>query len=140
MEGAVVIHQVENSELCSLCCMLCIFSCFVVIENEKPTIKNLNRYVTRKYTTDWQCIGIELGLGPQVLKAIEKDYPQDNFKCFQETLDKWLQLKADGTWKTLEIALTNVTRAKLELDPVDDMYSKLLCVATLGLCVQYHST
>ena len=42
--------------------------------------------------------------------------------CFHRTLNQWLQL--DATWKTLEVALTNMNRAKLGLDPVDDVYGK----------------
>ena len=88
-------------------------------------MKNLNRYVTKKYTTDWYDIGIELGLELDVLDIIKKDNPQQSVPCFQKTLDKWLKLNTDAaTWKTLEIALTNVNRANIGLDPVDDVYGK----------------
>ena len=29
---------------------------------------------------------------------------------------------SDATWKTVEIALTNVNRLNLQLNPVDDLY------------------
>ena len=88
-------------------------------------MRDLNRYVTRKYATDWYNIGIELGLELDVLNIIKKDNPQECVACFQNTLDKWLKLNTDdATWKTLEVALTNVNRANLGLDPVDDMYGK----------------
>ena len=83
-------------------------------------MKDLNRYVVRKYATDWFDIGIELGLELDVLDIIEEDYPQRSVKCFQKTLNKWLELNTDdATWKTLEVALTNVNRMNLGLDPVD---------------------
>ena len=45
--------------------------------------------------------------------------------CLTETLDKWLKLNTDDvTWRALEVALTNVNRAKLGLDPVGDVYGK----------------
>ena len=89
-------------------------------------MKDLNRYVTRKYATDWYDIGIELGLELDVLDIIKKDNPQDSVTCFQKSLDKWLKLNNDSaTWRTLEVALTNVVnRTKLGLDPVDDVYGK----------------
>ena len=86
-------------------------------------MRDLNRYVTRKYASDWYDIGIELGLELNVLDIIERNHPQNSVTCFQKTLDKWLQLNIDdATWKTLEVAFTNVNRAKLGLDPVDGVY------------------
>ena len=91
-------------------------------------MRDLNRYVTRKYATDWYDIGIELGLELDV-NIIEKDNPQQSVTCFQRALDKWLKLNTDdATWRTLEVALTNVSRAKLGLDPVDDVYGNMLLV------------
>ena len=88
-------------------------------------MKDLNRYVTRKHADDWKDIGIELGLGVNVLQVIESDHPQESVICFQNTLVEWLRLNAgDVTWKTLEVALTNVNRVKLGLDSVDDVYGK----------------
>ena len=90
-------------------------------------MRDVNRYVTRKYATDWEDIGIELGLDLDVLKIISRDNPLQSVVCLRETLDKWLKLNTgDATWRTLEVALTNVNRAKLGLDPVDDMYGKYM--------------
>lgn len=95
------------------------------IENESPSIEDLNRYVTEKYAIDWHDIGIELGLEIDVLDDIEKDNHQETIICFQKTLDKWLMLNTDNaTWKSLEVALTNMNRIKLGLGPVDDVYGK----------------
>ena len=105
------------------CCVS--FTFLLFIESNKPSMKDLNRYVTRKYAPDWHDIGIELGLELEVLEFIKRDHPQDSVTCFQKTLDKWLQLNTDdATWRTLEVALTNVNRAKHGLDPVDDVYGK----------------
>ena len=95
-------------------------------------MKDLNRYVTRKHATDWYDIGIELGLELDILDIIENDHPQKGVTCFQKTLDKWLKLNTDdATWRTLEVALTNVNRAKLGLGPVDDVYGKKLLAACI---------
>ena len=88
-------------------------------------MKDLNRYVIRKYASDWSDIGIELGLELNVLDIIEKDHPLRSVTCFQKSLDKWLKLNTnDATWRTLEVALTNVSRGKVGLNPVDDVYGK----------------
>ena len=86
-------------------------------------MKDINRYVTRKYAVDWKDIGIELDLELATLDTIEKDHPLQSEDCFQAMIDKWLRLTGDNaTWKALEVALTNVNRQKLDLDPVDDVY------------------
>ena len=91
-------------------------------------MKDLNRYVIKKYATDWEDIGIELGLELDVLKITARDNPLQSVACLRETLDKWLKLNTDdATWRTLEVALTNVSRSKLGLDPVDDLYGKDVC-------------
>ena len=88
-------------------------------------MKYLNRYVTTKYATDWYNIGIELEVDICVLDNIKQNNLNQSEACFQKTLDKWLKLNTDdATWGTLEVALTNVNRAKLKLDPVDSVYGK----------------
>ena len=58
-----------------------------------------------------------------VLKTIARDNPLQSVACLRETLDKWLKLNTDdATWRTLEVALTNVNRTNLGLNPVDDVY------------------
>ena len=90
-------------------------------------MRDLNRYVTKKYATDWYDIGIELGLELDLLDIIKKENPQQSVTCFQKTLDKWLKLNSDdATWKTLEVALTNVNRTNLRLDPVDNIHGQQL--------------
>ena len=84
-------------------------------------MRDLNRYVTSKYAADWYDIGIELGLETTTLDIIERNYPQQNVICFRKTLDQWLKLNKDGaTWRIVEVTITNVNRAKLGLDPIDD--------------------
>ena len=126
VKGAVVIDQIQDSELC--CALYSLLLCYdIYIENTRPTTKHLNRYVMR-YASNWYTIGIELGLEPGILDIIEKNHSQDGVTCFQKTLDNWLKLNTiDATWKILEVALTNVNRSNLGLDPVDDVYGKYVC-------------
>ena len=86
----------------------------------------MNRYVIKKYASDWIDIGIELEI--VLWKIIDiaeckKSCSWYKYEFFRETLDYWLRNKSDATWKTLEVALTNVSRLKLKLNPVDDVYA-----------------
>ena len=96
----------------------------VTTEDSTPTMRDLNRYVTKTYADDWRDIGIELELKLQALKIIAKDNNHDCVHCFQSILDQWLNSTPNATWKMLEVAITNVRRAKLGLDPVTDVYSE----------------
>ena len=123
MEGIVVIDQIRNSKLY---CVLHVFYLFWLTESEKPTRGDLNRYVIIKFAIYWIDIGIELGLGLDVLNIIAKDNLHHSEACLKETLDTWLKLTTDATWETLEVALTNVNRVKLGLEPVDDIYGEVI--------------
>ena len=91
-------------------------------------MRDVNRY-TKKYAADWKDIGIELGLEFGGLAIIEKNHPSDCVSCFQDMVNSWLQLTVGATWKALEVALTNVNRQKLKLDPIDDVYGKKNLIA-----------
>ena len=56
-------------------------------------MKDLNRYVTMKYTHVWYDIGIELGLELNVLDVIKKGCPQRSVTCFKKTLDRWFKVQ-----------------------------------------------
>ena len=83
-------------------------------------MEDLNSYVVTKYATDWYDIGIKLKADIHKLDIIKQDNPQQSIVCFEKTLDQWLQSNSDDvTWRTLEIALTNVNRANLGLKSGD---------------------
>jgi len=86
-------------------------------------MKELNRFVIRKFAAEWKNVGLELDLQLDAIKIIERDYPLKTEDCFREVLHKWLKLTPNATWKSLEVALTNVNRQQLDLNPVDDVYS-----------------
>ena len=126
MKGAVIIDQIKDSKLIYMIVLHISTSCF--IEYTTPTMKDLNRFVTKKYATDWYSIGLELKLQESELNIIRKDCPQQSVTCFETTLKKWLDIDDNSTWRTLEVALTNVNRANHHLDPVDNVYGKDTCV------------
>ena len=85
-------------------------------------MRDLNRYVIKKYAADWKDVGLELHLQPSMLKVVKRNNPLQAEDCLEEVLDKWLELTPNATWRTLEVALTNVRRLQLDLDPVDNVY------------------
>lgn len=93
------------------------------VETKRPSMKDINRYV-KKYAANWKDIGLELEIDFDELAIIERDHhSSDCVACFQVMINHWLKVTTDNaTWKTLEVALTNVNRQKLKLDPVDDVY------------------
>ena len=92
------------------------------VENERPSMRDINRYV-KKYATNWIDIGLELGIDYDELAIIEKNHhSSDCVACFQVMINNWLKGTDNATWKALEVALTNVNRQKLKLDPIDDVY------------------
>ena len=100
-------------------------------------MRDLNRYVINKHADHWKDIGLELELELDTLNIISKDNKNDCVACFQITLDKWLKFNTNATWRILEVAITNVRRVHLGLEPVTDIYvnavSILLLVITLYL-------
>jgi len=99
-------------------------------------MKDLHRYIIKKYAADWKDIGLELELKLDILKAIRLNYPHKVEDCLEDVLDKWLKSTPSATWGALELALTNVNRQKLDLDPVDDVYSGEILIA-LCCCSMY---
>ena len=93
------------------------------VETERPSMRDINRYV-KEYATNWIDIGLELKIDYSALAIIEKNHhSSDCVACFQVMIDNWLKGTPDNaTWKALEVALTNVNRQKLKLDPIDDVY------------------
>jgi len=80
---------------------------------------HLDGFVIKKYFANWKQIGTELGLKPDMLESIKSSNP------LQLTLYRWLQSTPNATWRSLEVALTNVERRKLGLYPVDDVYQSI---------------
>ena len=97
-------------------------------------MKDINRYVARKYHYDWKNIGLELDLDYLQLNEIETAHI-DNKAKFLDMISFWIQRGGVATWKALEVALTNVKRQKLGLDPVDDVYGMITHL--LHICIPH---
>jgi len=104
--------------------IVCHFCVNLFVEDDTPNMKDLNRYVVRKYAAEWKDIGTELDIDIDMLNIIEKDNPWQSEICFQKTLEKWLKGSTNATWRTLEVALTNVRRQKVDHGSIDYVYGK----------------
>ena len=80
--------------------------------------------MVKRYAVIWKDVGIELGLELPALESIEENYPKNVATCFQKTLIKWLNLVPGATWNMLEVAITNVKRQDLLLNPVENLYGE----------------
>ena len=91
-----------------------------ITETKTPEMKDLHRYIIKTYAPDWKAIGLELNLKASALNIIEKDNPLNCTACFERTLESWLKSTPHATWRILEVAITNVQRARLGLKPLPD--------------------
>ena len=108
------------------------FVFLIYIEDDVPSMRDLNRYVVHKCASEWEDIAFELGLDKQV-EIIKKDNRECK-DCLRRTLQKWLDSSTPpATWKTLEVAITNAKRAQLFLDPVCDVYGENASCSVHGL-------
>ena len=96
-------------------------------------MQDLNRYVIKKYAAEWEDIGLELGLQLNTLEIFSKNHQKECVLCFRSTLNEWLNLKPNATWRMLEVAITNVRRASNGLDPVTDLYGEYYTVSDVAL-------
>ena len=97
-----------------------------ITENGCPNMRDLNRYVTKRFARNWKDIGIELGIKAHILDNVEINHPLNCEDCFKDTLEKWLKSDTNAMWRTLEVALTNVRRQELGLDPVKGVHGETI--------------
>lgn len=83
-----------------------------------PEARYYQKFLT-PYSLLWRPIGLNLGLNSGVLSLIEAENPMKPRECLRVTLERWLQLDQNGTWSTLELAITNANRVENGFDPLD---------------------
>ena len=92
-------------------------------------MRDINRYIKGMHTYYWRDIGLELGISFDILCGINNcEYHSDVQWKFYVMISGWIEKKltlTNVTWRTLEVALTNVNRQNLGLDPVDDAYGMI---------------
>ena len=66
----------------------------------------LTSHVIMKVVTKWHSLGIQLGLPPELLNAIEQNYSKDSQRCCEQVFKDWLvRPELDPSWSVLIEAL-----------------------------------
>ena len=106
------------------------YNCDFLLENATPTPRDLYNYIVTKHATNWREIGGELGLKPEVVNNIAANFQTfDSSKhenCLKEVFKFWLRADTNASWKKLEVALTNVSRAQRGLNVISNMYGECI--------------
>ena len=90
---------------------------------QKPTMKDINRYVKSQHAVFWRDIAFELDLEYATIDDIENRFT--NCETYlHEVVKAWLVSNNDTTWKVLEMAIINAKRLKDGLDPIEDLDGK----------------
>ena len=76
----------------------CLLLLLYIVENERPDIKDLCRYVLPLYAAKWKRIGIFLGVQPGQLEIIKSNNPADTEECCTDLFIKWLEGSEGVTW------------------------------------------
>ncbi|XP_065899282.1 NLR family CARD domain-containing protein 3-like isoform X2 [Dysidea avara] len=74
-----------------------------------PTLKDLFKYVTPEYASNWKRIGILLGMSVGVLNAIERSFPTDTNWCCERMFEKWLAMDTAPSWNKIFLAIDSCT-------------------------------
>ena len=93
------------------------------VGTQKPTMKEVNRYVKSQHAVFWNDIAYELDLEYDTIDGIEKNV-NDCEKSLCEVVNVWLKSNNNPTWKVLEIAIINAKRLKDGLDLIEDLVGK----------------
>ena len=72
--------------------------CIVI---EVPSLRDLYRYVTPQYATEWKAIGAELGFSDPKLNIIRANHPCSIKDCCNEMLSQWLRIDSTPSWKKI---------------------------------------
>ena len=73
---------------------------------DKPTLQELSSHVIVKAAKKWHSLGIQLGLPPECLDAIEQNHSRDSQRCCEEIFKDWLvRPQLEPSWSSLIEAL-----------------------------------
>ena len=69
------------------------------------TLREIENELSKVTAASWFSLGVQLGVGLEKLREIEKDHRQDAQRCKTEVLDWWLQNAPEISWNKLAQAL-----------------------------------
>ena len=82
-----------------------VFNVYIYIVNDTPLLEELCQYITPQYATEWEVIGILLGVPAGTLDIIEYDNSRRTTDCCNAMLKKWLEIDDTASWNKLLTAI-----------------------------------
>ena len=76
--------------------------------DERPDMRDVNRYIVEQQAAQWERLGLELGLKDYHIANISKDHPNRSVTCCREMLQKWLHIDPSATWDKLDDAVKKI--------------------------------
>ena len=79
--------------------------------DDRPDMRDLNRYIVEQQAAQWERLGLELGLKDYHIANISKDNehnPNRSVTCCREMLHKWHDIDTSATWGKLDDAINNI--------------------------------
>ena len=121
-------HRIK---VCFIRFTACILDNLLLTETSKPDLKDLYELITPQYAADWKVIGTPLGIPSGELKAIETGWPATVKCCYNQMLEKWLEVDPTASWGKLFIAIESPA---VSSDPATDQggYIMIAIVALLS--------
>ena len=96
----------QSFEIYYICSRKYIFA--LLVGDQRPTLKYLNRYVRSSVGLKWHDLGIELlesDKSIEELDKIEAEYKSDLDKCCTKMFQLWLRKQPSASWNQLIEAL-----------------------------------
>ena len=91
--------------------LVCVSSCtrdlsvnkiLIYTGDDRPDMKDLNRYIVRQQAAQWERLGLELGLERYHIAYISRDHPNESVICCGKMLQDWLDIDPSASWRKLE--------------------------------------
>ena len=87
--------------------------------DDRPNMRDLNRYIVEQQAAQWERLGLELGLKDYHIANISEDRqcnPNRPVACCRAMLEQWLRTTPYPTWGKLDDAIKN-TSLSMETNP-----------------------
>ena len=79
--------------------------------DDRPNMRDLNRYIVEQQAAQWERLGLELGLKDYHIANISKDNehnPNRSVTCCSKMLQIWLVIDSSATWSKLDDAVKKI--------------------------------
>ena len=95
--------------------LICVSACisrdrvaYAPAGDDRPDMKDLNRYVVQQQAAQWEELGLELGLERHHINNITKDHPSEAVIGCGKMLQKWLDIDSSASWRKLHDAVRRI--------------------------------